>query len=279
MTFELRQLTLPRGGFRDVTATAQTGRTALLGHWEPFFQYLLGTLPLEAGEALVQGQPAREQVTSGQVGLVHADLVPGENESVLSWLQESLRLCGETRSSAKARALEVLRQLEVSALGVRKGSTLGPLELVAVQYAHAMSTRPHTLFIQPTVFAPEHLVYERTLAERSGARIVVALQLPRHLEWLIWCQESLWAPGLVPHQGAPLTALNTQFSAPSLWYLMTPLAERTALEAALGTKGIRVENPGQQDLIVQLMEGQAPTELMLAAAEAGAPLARMIPLG
>ncbi|MEN9577319.1 MAG: hypothetical protein RJA70_328 [Pseudomonadota bacterium] len=274
-TFELRQASLPWGDFREVTARSAAARTALLGNWDPLFRHLLGQLSLDGGEVLVGGQSAREQVITGQVGLVHPELAPPEDETVSLWLTESLRLFGETRNSAKQLVTEVLQQLEVTALTTRRGSTLNELELAAARFAQALCTRPHTLFIQLTACTPEQGIYERALAARVGARVLVACELPRQLEWVTWCEESLWAPAAA--SAAQLPAV--QAASPQRRYLLTPLEHRAELEAALVARGMGALNPGHQDLVVQVGEGQGPKELLAAAAAVGAPLARLIPLG
>jgi ABC-type multidrug transport system ATPase subunit len=148
---ECDHLVIEREGRRvasDLSFRVSAGRVALLGDASGLFAALSGRARVSAGKFEVLGSDAREQVITGRLGLVSASLVQQPHWSGLELLTKSARLCGMSKTTAKAKGLSVLKQLRLDMFAERPLGMLGRAEQVALGIACGLLSDPRALAIE-----------------------------------------------------------------------------------------------------------------------------------
>lgn len=121
---------------------------ALVGDFHPLFAALKGDARVVSGSFEIAGVRAREAVLGGQVGLALFEPRRAAHWTVLDLLHKSGVLAGFSGAGAQARAQAVLGRLRLQGLGVRRLSSLAPVEHTAVQLALALLTEPAVIALE-----------------------------------------------------------------------------------------------------------------------------------
>src|SRR5690606_2789560 len=151
MLLACRRLRIDLGGeplLEDFELEADGSSIALVGDFYPLFAALRGDARVVTGTFELGGRPAREAVLAGRVGLAVSEPRPAAHWTVLDLLHKSGIVAGLAREEAQARARAVLGRLGLQGLGLRRLSSLMPVEHTAVHLALALLTEPDTLVLE-----------------------------------------------------------------------------------------------------------------------------------
>lgn len=264
------------GTLSDVDASFSEARVCLLGTWEPLFRLLAGRAPRHTGALLFDGEPAREAVIRGQLGLAGPTLRLPSDATVQAWLTDNLRLLGHSKRVAKAGADRSLGALQVGFLSGRPGRSLSAAEVYAARLALALSTQPRS------ILAPAPTNTDPTLSFQWGLlqRIAERAQLVLVSDWFTDAGAIGWSQRILSvDKGRLVSDCATQrWLRERSCYCLVTKTNQKELEAELANIGAEIHNPGQRELLVSLPRGSSTRPLVGAAHRAQAPLIRMLPL-
>ena len=171
-------LTLYRGEFVAITGESGSGKSTL-GH------ILSGVLPYEDGEMYFRGAPTShfdsidwENYRKDHISFISQNygILPGA--TVLDHILSALRLCGESKLSARNRAMEILEQVELADVAHRRAAKLSSGQKQRLSIARALA-KPCDILIadEPTGnLDPENSEKViRLLAQAAKERLVVII--------------------------------------------------------------------------------------------------------
>lgn len=260
----------------EANLRSNASRIALVGDWSAFFSYLMGRNPAQAGHLEFLGQDARQRVIEGSAAVVHPSLILPEEETVQLWLADQLQLLGLSAESARTRITDILSELEIGVLAPYRLTSLDGVQLFAVQVAAALMTEPKVIAIAQTPGVHAMLDFEAFLVDRAAQRRVLLLGCdpPEQLPLFLDCEEA-W---VIEADGSLRSDQPMETAGPAHSYELVAARNADALERILRTAGLLVHGTGGGELLVTLPAGKSTRELLQLAADADAPLSRMLPL-
>jgi ABC-type Na+ transport system ATPase subunit NatA len=131
----------------DLRATTQRS-LALVGQWHALFQVFTGELMVSKGAICIAGLDARDQVTSGTLGVIPSRFPWPESHTVEQLLELSAGLLGMSKGETSREAQRVMQQLQLLPLRQQKLVKLLPLQMRSVGLAHALLGSPRYLAIE-----------------------------------------------------------------------------------------------------------------------------------
>jgi ABC-type multidrug transport system ATPase subunit len=131
----------------DLSATTESS-LALVGQWHALFQVLTGEIAVNKRSICVAGLDARDQVTSGMLGVMPSRFAWPDGHTVEQLLQLSAGLLGMSGREASSEAQRVMQQLQLLPLRQQKVAKLLPLQMRSVALAHALLGSPRCLAIE-----------------------------------------------------------------------------------------------------------------------------------
>jgi ABC-type Na+ transport system ATPase subunit NatA len=284
-----------------LSCETRTDRVGLLGAWEPLFSLLGCRATLSAGELRVHACAADQAVASGVVGLALSEPGLPENWTASEYLEQSARLAGCSRATARSEAREALRRLGLEQLGKRKLGMLAPAERRLLQLAHATLCSPPVLALETPLAKLDDAWAQFTLQvlDRAwaGRRVLVSISaapglsteqalLDRLDEILVLSDSTVLAQGRA-----------NEVLSPGPRYLVVVSRGARGLIAELANRGLRAQLLGPADaphlaactgaairageaarLLVQVPEPGETGAIVEAALVAQAPILELSPL-
>ena len=171
-------LTMYRGEFVAITGESGSGKSTL-GH------ILSGILPYEDGEMYFNGAPTShfdsvdwENYRKDHISFISQSygILPGA--TVLDHIISALRLCGEPHGDAKAQAMKILEQVELTEVAHRRAAKLSSGQKQRLSIARALA-KPCDILIadEPTgnLDAENSNQVIRLLAQAAQDRLVIII--------------------------------------------------------------------------------------------------------
>jgi ABC-type multidrug transport system ATPase subunit len=135
-----------------VDLKATTPRSlALVGQWHALFEVFTGDVTVGKSSICIAGMDARDQVTSGTLGVVPSRFVWPDSHTVEQLLQLSAELLGMSSREATLETQRVMQQLQLLPQRQQKLAKLLPLQMRTVGLAHALLGSPRCLAIEDTL--------------------------------------------------------------------------------------------------------------------------------
>jgi hypothetical protein len=271
-----------------LTFAGGSERVALLGNFRPLFRLLAGDARLAAGRAELAGTSVGDVVRLGTAGLAPLDppLVPGW--TVERHLDESARLAGLAETDA-ARAVETaLTNFELVGMRRVRLETLFPPVRRALVLAGATLTGPAVLCAEApfSELDAQGQAYVAVALERAafGRRLLcsVSTRLPEGMARGM-VERADW---VVEEHGGRIVREGPSFVPESRLCYATVTHSGQKFLAALATRGLDARatpvppimdggaagEDGPLRVVAALPKERSPTDLVLAAHAAGAPL-------
>lgn len=274
-----------------LTAAGGGERLVVAGAFRPLFRLLTADARLASGRALLAGVPVAEAVQRGVAGVALCDPAFVAEWTVQRFLVESATLAGISQADARRRADAAIATFELQGWARTRLGTLFPPARRVVTLAHATLANPAVVCAETPLAGSDsasrpHLwaALDRAAGGRRSLVSVSTLalgsierELAARADWIM-----LELGGAIVREGPPATTLPG-----GSFCIATVTRESDAFLAELTARGLPAtlradprdtSHGGPVEVLVDLPEGAAPNDVLLAAERAGSPLVELVSL-